>query len=102
MSTLVVERPGLLTTVQDRGRWGAQHLGVPVSGWMDDWSARLANRLSGNGDGEAVLEVTWLGPTLRAEAPMSIAIAGAVFDVTVGGFRMRTPLACPRRRGRDD
>jgi len=95
VSVLVVERPGLLTTVQDQGRWGLQHLGVPVSGWMDDWSARLANRLVGNRDGEALLEVTWLGPTLRAEGPMSIAIAGAVFDVTVGGYRARTPLACP-------
>jgi antagonist of KipI len=95
MSALVVERPGLLTTVQDQGRWGAQHLGVPVSGWMDDWSARLANRLIGNADGEALLEVTWLGPTLRAEGALSIAIAGAVFDVTVGGYRTRTPLSCP-------
>ena len=95
MSALVVERPGLLTTVQDQGRWGAQHLGVPVSGWMDDWSARLANRLIGNADGEALLEVTWLGPTLRAEGAVSIAIAGAVFDVTVGGYRTRTPLSCP-------
>ncbi len=95
MSTLVVERPGLLTTVQDQGRWGSQHLGVPVSGWMDDWSARLANRLVGNVDGDALLEVTWLGPTLRAEGPMSIAITGAAFDVTVGGYRTRTPLSCP-------
>ena len=94
MSALAVERPGLLTTVQDGGRWGTQHLGVPVSGWMDDWSARLANRLCGNADGDAVLEVTWLGPTLRADGAMSMAITGAVFDVTVGGFRMRTPLAC--------
>lgn len=99
MSVLVVERPGLLTTVQDQGRWGLQHLGVPVSGWMDDWSARLANRLVGNHDGEALLEVTWLGPTLRAEGPVSIAIAGAVFDVTVGGYRTRTPLACPVAAG---
>ena len=99
MSALVVERPGLLTTVQDQGRWGLQHLGVPVSGWMDDWSARLANRLVGNPDAEALLEVTWLGPTLRAEGPMSIAIAGAVFDVTVGGFRTRSPMACPVAHG---
>jgi antagonist of KipI len=66
---------------------------------MDDWSARLANRLSGNGDGDAVLEVTWLGPTLRADGPTSIAITGAVFDVTVGGFRMRSPLACDVAEG---
>jgi antagonist of KipI len=95
MRSLVVERPGLLTTVQDQGRWGLQHLGVPVSGWMDDWSARLANRLVGNVDGEALLEVTWLGPTLRAEGPLSIAITGASFDVTVGGYRTRTPMSCP-------
>lgn len=92
MNALVVERAGLLTTVQDGGRWGLQHLGVPVSGWMDDWSARLANRLAGNPDGEAVVEVTWLGPTLRAEGALTIAIAGAVFDVTIGGDRVRTPL----------
>jgi len=95
MSALVVERPGLLTTVQDQGRWRMQHLGVPVSGWMDDWSARLANRLVGNEDGEALLEVTWLGPALRAQGALSIAIAGAVFDVTIGGYRARTPLVCP-------
>lgn len=95
MNALVVERAGLLSTVQDGGRWGLQHLGVPVSGWMDGWSARLANRLAGNPDGEAVVEVTWLGPTLRAEGPLTIAIAGAVFDVTIGGHRARTPLVGP-------
>lgn len=95
MKALVVERAGLLSTVQDGGRWGLQHLGVPVSGWMDDWSARLANRLAGNPDGAAVVEVTALGPTLRAEGALTIAIAGAVFDVTIGGHRARTPLVGP-------
>lgn len=99
MNALVVERAGLLTTVQDGGRWGLQHLGVPVSGWMDDWSARLANRLVGNPDGEAVVEVTWLGPALRAEGDLTIAIAGAVFDVTIGGHRARTPLVGPLADG---
>ena len=45
MSLLHVARPGLFTTIQDRGRWGYQAWGVPVSGPMDAWSARLANRL---------------------------------------------------------
>lgn len=92
MSALDVERPGLLTTVQDAGRWGWQHLGVPVSGWMDDWSAMLANRLVGNDEDAAVLEVTLIGPTLRARGRVVIAVTGAVFDVTVGLRRFRSPF----------
>lgn len=84
MSALVVERPGLLTTVQDRGRWGRQHLGIPVGGWMDHFSARLANRLVGNPDGEAVLEVTAIGPTLFVDGALTVAVAGAEFEVEVG------------------
>lgn len=92
MNVLLVQRPGLLTTVQDGGRWGWQHLGVPVSGWMDSWSARLANRLVGNQDGAALLEITWVGPTLRLQGPAAIAATGAEFDVTVGGVTHRSPL----------
>lgn len=91
MSALLVERPGLLSTVQDGGRQGYRHLGVSVSGWMDGWSARLANRLAGNPDGLAVLEITWTGPALRAEGALAIAVAGAAFDLDVGGVRMRSP-----------
>ena len=92
MSALIVERPGLLTTVQDAGRWGWQHLGVPASGWMDDWSAVLANRLVGNDDADAVLEATLIGPTLRAQGRVVVAVTGAVFDVTVGQRRFRSPF----------
>jgi biotin-dependent carboxylase-like uncharacterized protein len=92
MNALVVERPGLLTTVQDAGRWGWQHLGVPVSGWMDPWSARLANRLAGNADDAALLEVTWLGPTVRIEGASTLAVTGASFDVLVDGVRHRSPF----------
>jgi biotin-dependent carboxylase-like uncharacterized protein len=94
VSTILIETPGLLSTVQDGGRHGWQHLGVPVSGWMDAWSARLANRLVGNADGEAVIEITWTGPTLVVDRESRIAVAGAVFDVLVDGRRMRSPLAC--------
>ena len=91
MSGFVVERPGLLTTVQDAGRWGWQHLGVSASGWMDDWSPRLANRLVGNEDGAAVLEFTLTGPTLRAERDLVVAVTGAVFDVAVGVRHLKSP-----------
>jgi antagonist of KipI len=99
MSALVVERPGLLTTIQDAGRWGWQHLGVPVSGWMDDWSAALANRLAGNDEDAAALEITLIGPTLRALGPVVIAVTGAVFDVTVGRRRFRSPFVTTAHDG---
>jgi antagonist of KipI len=83
---LIVERPGMLTTVQDRGRWGYQGLGVPVAGPMDWYSHELANQLVGNDPGAAALEITLVGPELIAEAERAwCAVAGAVFDVAVDG-----------------
>jgi biotin-dependent carboxylase-like uncharacterized protein len=99
MNAVLVERPGLLTTVQDEGRWGLQHLGVSVSGWMDGWSARLANRLAGNADEAAVLEVTWTGPVLRVSERTTVAITGAAFDVLVDDEPLRSPLVRPVRAG---
>ncbi len=84
-AALTVLRPGLLTTVQDLGRWGSQALGVPVSGAMDSFSHRLANALVGNAAAAATLEVTLLGPELRAERPLIAAVAGAEFTLTVDG-----------------
>ena len=78
---LTVLRSGLLTTVQDLGRWGHQAAGVPVAGAMDTYSLRLANALVGNASTAAVLEVTLAGPTLRAEGSVVVATAGAVFEL---------------------
>jgi antagonist of KipI len=99
VSGFVIERSGLLTTVQDAGRWGWQHLGVSVSGWMDDWSPRLANRLVGNHDEAAVLEFTLTGPTLRADRDLVVAVTGAVFDVAAGATRLRSPCRAVLRAG---
>ena len=85
MATLTVVRPGMLTTVQDLGRWGCQDEGVPVAGPMDGYSHREANRLVGNPDSAAALEVTLMGPELVADAEIVCAVAGARFDVTVNG-----------------
>ncbi len=82
---VTVLRPGLLTTVQDLGRWGSQAMGVPVSGAMDSVAHRLANALVGNAPGAATLEVTLLGPELRAERPLDVAVAGATFALSVDG-----------------
>ena len=57
--TIEILEPGPLTSVQDPfGRPGWRHLGVPVGGAADPWSARLANRLVGNGDDAALIEIT--------------------------------------------
>jgi len=83
MANLNVLRPGMLTTVQDLGRWGHQGSGVPVAGPMDAYSHRAANRLAGNDEGAAALEITLIGPELHANGDVTCAIAGAEFTVMV-------------------
>ena len=80
-----VIRPGMLTTVQDAGRWGVQARGVPVAGPMDPCSHRVANALVGNARDAALLEVTLIGPDLEFEDERIVAIAGAEFHVTLDG-----------------
>jgi biotin-dependent carboxylase-like uncharacterized protein len=80
-----VRRPGLLTTVQDLGRWGHQETGVPVAGPMDTYSHRLANLLVGNASDAATLEITLLGPDLEFDCQTTVAVCGADFDITCDG-----------------
>ena len=82
---VTVLRPGLLTTIQDRGRFGHQDRGVPVAGPMDWYSFRLANALVGNVGDAAAIEATIVGPELRFEQPTMIAIAGADLQATLDG-----------------
>ena len=85
MAVVHVVKPGLLTTVQDRGRWGFQALGVPVAGPMDPTSHRLANAMAGNLGDAATLEVTLVGPELVFEDERLVAIAGAEFEMALDG-----------------
>lgn len=80
-----VLRPGMLTTVQDLGRPGHQHQGIPVGGAMDAYAARLANLLVGNDEGAAVLEMTLAGPTLVFDSAGMLALAGASFEARLDG-----------------
>ncbi|MGW2134132.1 5-oxoprolinase subunit C family protein [Streptomyces coelicoflavus] len=82
---LTVVRAGALTTVQDRGRPGHAHLGVPRSGALDAPAAALVNRLVGNPPGSAVLETTLTGCALRARCAVTVAVGGAPCPVTVDG-----------------
>lgn len=80
-----IGRPGMLTTVQDAGRRGWQHAGVPVAGPMDWWSHAAANLLVGNISGAAALEITLIGPELEFSRDATIAVTGAHFEFTVSG-----------------
>jgi KipI family sensor histidine kinase inhibitor len=82
---LEVIRPGLLTTVQDRGRIGAQKFGVPVSGAMDEVALRVGNVLVANPDGTAGLEITMAGPAIRFLADAVLALTGAEVDADLDG-----------------
>jgi antagonist of KipI len=85
MAALLVVKPGLQTTIQDRGRWGFQSLGVPVAGPMDPCSHRLANALVGNDADAATLEITLVGPEVEFEDERVAAVVGAEFALTLGG-----------------
>ncbi|MGH7740390.1 MAG: biotin-dependent carboxyltransferase family protein [Candidatus Eiseniibacteriota bacterium] len=84
-STLVVEKPGMLTTVQDLGRDRLGRLGVSPSGAADPLSLVIGNRLVGNPDGAAALELTLTGGTFAFPHGALIALAGSDFGASVGG-----------------
>ncbi|MFC3503600.1 biotin-dependent carboxyltransferase family protein [Micromonospora krabiensis] len=94
---LQVLRAGALTTVQDLGRPGLAHLGVPRSGSLDPAALRLANRLVGNPEDAAGLEITLTGCTLRLTRAAAVAVTGAEVDVRVDQRPGDTgrPLAVP-------
>jgi len=80
-----VLQPGLATTVQDLGRPGYYHLGIPVSGGMDLYALQAANALVGNAADAAVLEATFLGPELEFTADAVVAVTGADLPPKVDG-----------------
>ena len=97
--SLGVRRPGLFTTVQDSGRWGYQHVGVPVAGSMDMVSHRLANAIVGNEPSAATLEITLVGPELECDRPTLFAVTGAEFDVRLDGVDVAANTSCLARSG---
>lgn len=80
-----IEEPGLSTTVQDTGRYGHYHIGMPPAGAMDEFSHRVANVLVGNPEDAATLEMTYQGPDLEFEEDAIIAITGADMSPELDG-----------------
>ena len=93
--SLNIIRPGLLTTIQDTGRYGYQKIGVIPSGAMDVYSLRLANILVGNDENEGALEITLMGPTIEFTSDTLIAITGGDFGPVIDGQKvpMHRPVA---------
>jgi biotin-dependent carboxylase-like uncharacterized protein len=80
-----VNKPGLLTTVQDTGRFGEYAIGMPPSGAMDVFSYQIGNYLVGNEEGAAGLEITYFGPELEFTENAVIAITGAEMPPKLNG-----------------
>jgi biotin-dependent carboxylase-like uncharacterized protein len=80
-----VLEPGMLTTIQDLGRYGFSQFGVPPSGALDTFSFRVANLLVGNPGGEACLETTIMGLKLKALREVVIATTGGDLSPTLNG-----------------
>src|SRR5215470_8926060 len=88
MPVIHVQEPGLFTTVQDLGREGFGPLGVSRSGAADPIALRLGNRLVGNSDGAAGLEMTLLGGALLFQEGAVVALAGSDFGATLDDERV--------------
>lgn len=104
MPALEVIAPGLHTTVQDRGRFGYQDIGVPASGPLDRISLRLANALVGNPPGTPALEMLLQGPTFKVSAEsVRIALVGcnAGIEIRSGNARI-VPAGRSVRLARDE
>lgn len=83
--SITITDAGALTTVQDRGRVGCAHLGVPRGGALDGPAAALGNRLVGNSEDAAVLETTMTGLAFWADSALTFAVTGARCVVTTAG-----------------
>jgi biotin-dependent carboxylase-like uncharacterized protein len=82
---LLIDEPGLQSTVQDLGRPGHYNVGIPLGGAMDTLAHAVANLLVGNDPAMATIEATYTGPSFTVTYPTTMAVTGACMDVTVNG-----------------
>ena len=94
-----VVKPGLSTTVQDLGRPGYYHIGIPISGAMDRLALRAANMLVGNPEDAAVLEAAFMGPELLFSEDATVAVTGAELPPKVDGETRPTWTSFTVRKG---
>ena len=94
-----VLKPGLATTVQDLGRPGYYHIGIPLSGGMDRHALAAANLLVGNAEGAAVLEAVFMGPELEFTDDAMVAVTGAEMPPKLDGAPRETWTSFKVKRG---
>src|ERR1700736_3106742 len=94
-----VLKPGLATTVQDLGRPGYYHIGIPLSGGMDRHALTAANLLVGNMEGAAVLEAVFMGPELEFTDDAMVAVTGAELPPKLDGVPRETWASFKVKRG---
>src|SRR5262252_6791107 len=99
MSTIRVIKPGMLTTVQDLGRPGFGVMGLSPSGAADPVSLRIGNRLVGNPENAAALEMTLVGGHFQFSAKTIVAVTGADFSASVGGKHLQQYQSVPVKAG---
>jgi len=85
VSGIIVKQPGLLTLIQDRGRFGAHNLGLTNGGPLDTLAFDWANRLLGNESNASALEISFGGLTLESEIDTAIVVTGAQMPVKING-----------------
>src|SRR5258708_31626552 len=94
-----VLKPGLATTVQDLGRPGYYHIGIPISGGMDRHALAAANLLVGNAEGAAVLEAVFMGPELEFTDDTMVAVTGAELPPKLDGVPRESWSSFKVKRG---
>jgi biotin-dependent carboxylase-like uncharacterized protein len=94
-----VLKPGLATTVQDLGRPGYYHLGIPLSGAMDRFALTCANLLVGNDEGAAALECVFMGPTLEFMNDAIVAVTGADLPAKLNNVKQPAWTSFSVKRG---
>lgn len=90
---------GIMTTIQDLGRPGYYHLGIPMGGAMDRLALRAANLLVGNPEGAAGLEAVFVGPELEFTEDATVAVCGAELPPRIDGEEQPTWTALSVKRG---
>ena len=94
-----VLKPGLSTTVQDLGRPGYYHIGIPISGGMDRHALMAANLLVGNKEGAGVLEAVFMGPELEFGVDANVAVTGAELPPKLNGMPRETWTSFKVKKG---
>lgn len=99
--SITIVHPGLYSSIQDEGRYGYAHLGVPESGVMDKKAWRMANALINNTEQTAVIEFTMIGPTIRFDCERHFVITGGDIKAHINGTVVTTGKVYKARKGQE-